>query len=129
MSASAPITTRHGKFSVVQAEVPGHGLVSLGVLLQDSESDSLRLRFRRDMDTLAQDDDLDVLAALADDIDRKASEMGSERLFEYLESTLSGTVRITDREPVMVEDFDRALERLYRKHVQSNVLPFRTHLP
>jgi phage repressor protein C with HTH and peptisase S24 domain len=30
---------------------------------------------------------------------------------------------------VMVEDFDRALNRLYRQHVQSKVLEFRTHLP
>jgi phage repressor protein C with HTH and peptisase S24 domain len=29
----------------------------------------------------------------------------------------------------MVEDFDRALDRLYRKHVRSTVLEFRTHLP
>jgi len=127
--ASAPTTTHQAKYSVVQAEIPGHGLVSIGVLLEDSASDSLRLRFRRDMDTLVQDDDFDVLAGLADDLDRKAAELGSERLFAYLENTLSGAVRITDREPVMVEDFDRALERLYRKHVQSNVLPFRTHLP
>ena len=127
--ASAPTTTHQAKYSVVQAEIPGHGLVSIGVLLEDSASDSLRLRFRRDMDTLVQDDDFDVLAGLAEDLDRKAAELGSERLFAYLENTLSGAVRITDREPVMVEDFDRALERLYRKHVQSNVLPFRTHLP
>ncbi len=29
----------------------------------------------------------------------------------------------------MVEDFSRAVERLYRRHVSSNVLQFRTHLP
>ncbi len=28
-----------------------------------------------------------------------------------------------------MEDFGRALDRLYRKNVQSNVLEFRTHLP
>ena len=55
--------------------------------------------------------------------------MGAEKLFEYLESNLSGAIRITDREEVLVEDFDRALDRLYRKNVPSNVLEFRTHLP
>ncbi len=67
--------------------------------------------------------------ALADDLAGKAREMGAEELFAYLEGTLSGSVRISDRETILVDDFSRALERLYRQHVQSNVLPFKTHLP
>ena len=74
-------------------------------------------------------DELDFFEALADDLSRKADELGSEKLFAYLEDTLSGTLRITDRETVLVEDFDRAVDRLYRKHVASKVLEFRTHLP
>jgi len=128
MPATA-IETRRGAYSIVQADLPGQGLVNLGVLLQDPESDELLVRFRRDLDTLADEEDLEVLAALSDDFSAKAQEMGAERWFEYLESTLSGTVRVTDREPVMVEDFSRALDRLYRRNVQSKVLKFRTHLP
>lgn len=128
MPATA-ISTRRGQFSVVQAELPEHGLVNLGVLLQDPESDRLHLRFRRDMDTLAEEEDLEALEALADDLNAKAAEMGAERLFEYLENTLSGSIRVTDRGAVLVDDFSRTLERLYRQHVQSNVLKFRTHLP
>ena len=30
---------------------------------------------------------------------------------------------------MLVDDFDRTVDRLYRKNVQSNVLEFRTHLP
>ena len=111
----------------MQAELPGQGLVNLGVLLEDPGNDSLHLRFRRDMDTLGEEEDL--FSALGDDVARKAREMGAARLFEYLEDTLSGSIRVTDRGPVLVEDFSRALHRLYRKHVQSNVVPFRTHLP
>jgi hypothetical protein len=122
-----------GRYSVVQAETPRQGLVSLGVLLQESETDSLRLRFRRDLESLApsaiDEEDLDVLQALGDDLARKAQEMGAEKLFDYLESNLSGTLRVTDREEVAVEDFGRALDRLYLENVQSNVLEFRTHLP
>jgi phage repressor protein C with HTH and peptisase S24 domain len=117
-----------GKYSVVEADTPEHGTVKLGILLQDPETDSLRLRFRRDLESLANED-LDVLNALADDLAAKAQELGAEKLFEYLEGTLSGTVRVTDREEVLVSDFDRALNRLYLKNVQSNVLEFRTHLP
>ena len=128
MPATA-IQTRRGAYSIVQAELPGRGLVNLGVLLQDPDSDELLVRFRRDLDTLADEEDLEVLAALGDDFSAKAREMGAGRWFEYLESTLSGTLRITDREPVMVEDFSRALDRLYRRNIHSKVLEFRTHLP
>jgi hypothetical protein len=55
--------------------------------------------------------------------------MGAGKLLHYLESNLSGAVRVTDREEVLVEDFSRTLNRLYLKNIQSNVLPFRTHLP
>lgn len=127
MSATSPAITNLGKYAVVQAEVPGRGVVNLGVLLQDS--DSLRMRFRRDLHLLVDEEDLEVLSALPEDLQRKADEMGVERLFEYLESTLSGAVRVTDRETVLIENLDRAVERLYRQHVQSNVVPFKTHLP
>lgn len=129
MSTSAATQTRLGKYCIVQAETPEQGLVNLGVLLEDPETDSLRLRFRRDLESLAEEEDLDVLGALGDDIAAKAQELGAEKLFEYLESNVSNAIRITDREEVMVDDFGRALDRLYLKNVQSNVLQFRTHLP
>ena len=129
MSATVIANTQLGKYSIVQVELSGQGVVSLGVLLQDSASGSLHLRFRRDMELLAAEEDLEILLALADDLAGKAREMGAEELFAYLEGTLSGSVRISDRETILVDDFSRALERLYRQHVQSNVLPFKTHLP
>ena len=70
-----------------------------------------------------------MLSALGNDLASQASEMGAEKLFEYLEDGLSNTVRITDREPALVDQFDRTLDRLYRRHVPSKVLEFRTHLP
>ena len=122
MSTSAVLQTQTGRYSIVQAELPEHGLVNLGVLLQDPQTDSLHLRFRRDLDSLAGEEDLKVLEALAADLSRKSDELGAEKLFEYLESTLSASIRITDREQVLVEDFSRAVERLYRQHVPSKVL-------
>jgi phage repressor protein C with HTH and peptisase S24 domain len=113
----------------MQAELPGRGLVNLGVLLEDPQSDILHLRFRRDMDSLVDEEDLEVLEGLADDLARKSGELGAGKLFEYLENTLSASVRVTDREQVLVEDFSRELDRLYRRHVPSEVLEFRTHLP
>jgi len=127
--ASAVLATQLGKFSVLQADLPEHGLVNLGVLLQDPRTDVLHLRLRRDLELLVDESEQDVFLALGEDLGRKATELGSEKLFSYLEDTLSGTLRLTDRESVMVEDFDRALDRLYRKHIASKVLEFQTHLP
>ena len=115
---------------MVQAETPDVGLVNIGVLLEDPETDSLALRFRRDLEMLAaEEEDREVLEALADDLAQKADQMGAGRLFEYLESNLSAAIQVTDREEVLVEDFARALDLLYLKNVHSNVLEFRTHLP
>jgi len=122
------IATQTGRYSVLQAELPGQGLVNIGVLLQDPHTDSLHLRLRRDLETLSEEAD-DLLPLLSDDFAAKAREMGSEQFFQYLENTLSNTLRITNRESVLVEDFPRAVNRLYRVHVESNVLQFRTHLP
>lgn len=129
MSPSATLQTRMARYSIVQAELPGQGLVNLGVLLEDPQSDSLHLRFRRDLDSLADEEDLEILESLPGDLNGKAKELGAEKLFEYLERTLSASIRVTDREQVLVVDFSRALDRLYRKHVPSTVLQFRTHLP
>lgn len=128
MSASAIVQTRQGKFCLAQADIPGRGLMNIGVLLEDPEADVLHLRFRRDMETLAEEEDLEVLDALADDLAAKAREIGAAKLLEYLD-TISDSIRITDREAVLVDNYPRALERLYRKNIQSRVLEFRTHLP
>jgi SOS-response transcriptional repressor LexA len=129
MSPSATLETLTGRYSIVQGELPGQGIVNLGVLLQDPQSDALHLRFRRDLDSLAAEEDLELFEALASDLARKSHEMGAEKLFDYLESTLSGSIRITGREQILVGDFSRTLDRLYRQHVLSKVLEFRTHLP
>jgi SOS-response transcriptional repressor LexA len=133
-SSAATFESRLGKYSIVQVETPRHGPVNLGVLLEDPESDSLHVRFRRDLESLVDqedvaEEDLDVLTALAGDLAQKARELGADRLFEYLESTVSNAIRVTDREELPVSDFGRALDRLYLKNVRSNVLEFRTHLP
>ena len=128
MPAIAPTLTHAAKYSLLQAEQPNQGLITLGVLLQDSERDRLHVRIRRDLDTLASED-ADILSGLAGDLSEKAQEMGAERLLAYLEDTLSNTIRVTGREPVIVHNFEWSLNRLFRQHVESNVRRFETHLP
>ena len=69
-------------------------------------------------------------AALADDLAAKgAAKWAPEAVRIFGIERSPNAIRVTDREEVLVEDFDRALDRLYLKNVQSNVLEFRTHLP
>src|ERR1700676_4132360 len=113
MSSDTMLRTQTGRYSIVQAEVPGLGFLNLGVLLEDPQSDALHLRFRRDLDSFASDEDLEVLEALAIDLAGKARELGAGKLLDYLETTLSGSIRLTDREEVLIDDFSRAVDRLY----------------
>src|SRR5205823_5669783 len=121
------------RYSLLQVALPDGGLAPIGVLLQDSGANTVHLRLRRDWEKLASDlatpEDVELLSELSGDLAGKVNEMGSEAFFRHLEDSLSNLIRITDREDVPVEDFDRALNRLYRQHVQSNVVPFQTHLP
>ncbi|MGH9612748.1 MAG: DUF3037 domain-containing protein [Bryobacteraceae bacterium] len=126
----ALVATREGFAAVLEAALPGRGSVNVGVLLADPSSDELYVRLRRDWVSLSDDpEDAELFQALADDLEMKGREMGAEALVGWLEDTLSNTIRISDRRAVIVEDFSRALDRLYRQNVRACVLQFQTHLP
>lgn len=122
------LTTQNAKYMILSVEIPGVGKTNAGVLLEDPSTDRLWVRLRRDWDQLAPDE-AEVLSAIEYDLASKAREMGATQLLEYLEDTLSNAVQVTDRREILVDDFERALARLYREHVQSTVRPFVTHLP
>lgn len=123
------IPTHPARYSLLEVQLPGGDLSPAGVLLEDTGQDHLYVKLRRDWGQIASDEDAEVLEALAGDLADKAVELGADALLRHLEDTLSNTLRISDRRETMVENFDRALERLYRKHVVSTVQQFVTHLP
>jgi SOS-response transcriptional repressor LexA len=112
----------------LELELPGQTGVAAGILLEDPAQDRLYLRLRRDWTRIAPEE-AEVLEALEFDLGSKAAEMGAARLLEVLEDTLSNILRVTERREIVVEDFPRALARLYREHVHSTVHAFVTHLP
>jgi phage repressor protein C with HTH and peptisase S24 domain len=118
-----------GEYSLLMCELPGRGLETIGVLLLDPASDTLYVRLRRDWDTVASEEDAEVLSELEDDLLIKSREQGANALIQQLEDIASCSVRIGDREAVTVRDFERTLADLYREHVPAHVLRFRTHLP
>jgi phage repressor protein C with HTH and peptisase S24 domain len=121
---ASAIATHTGRYAVLTA-----GETPIGILLEDPESNALHARLRRDWGTFADDEGREVLELLEEDILSKARDMGVDRLFSWLEENASNTFQVTDRESVLADDFPRTLNRLYRRHVRSNVAPFQTHLP
>ena len=120
-------TTHAARYSILTVETPGEP-ANAGVLLEDPATDRLHVRVRRDWNQIAPEE-AEVLSVLEANLAAKSAEMGAANLFARLEDTLSNWLRISDRREVMVENFERALARLYREHVHSNVLQFVTHLP
>ena len=120
---------RPGEYSLLVSELPGHGLQTIGVLLLDPASNSLYIRLRRDWQAVGEEEDIEVLAELSGDLELLAQKEGGTAVLERLENEASQSLRVTDREAVTVRDFDRTLGELYREHVPSEVLQFRTHLP
>jgi phage repressor protein C with HTH and peptisase S24 domain len=123
------IAPKQGSYSLIECELPGRGVETLGVLLLDPAGDRLHVRLRRDWEQIASEEDAEVLAELEDDLLAQAREMGGAAVLEFLEEHLSASIRITEREAVTVRDFEKSLDDLYREHVSATVLRFRTHLP
>jgi SOS-response transcriptional repressor LexA len=129
------LETRKAEYVVLRLALPGRAEAKAAVLLLEREADRLACRFREDLESLADPEDADVLAALPEDFARKAEEMGGSRFLEQLEDTLSNALRLSERQRVAVRDTHAALERLFREQVlglarePGEVVPFRTHLP
>jgi phage repressor protein C with HTH and peptisase S24 domain len=128
-----PVATTHrARYSLLTIHLPAQAEAVAGVLLEDPATDQLHVRLRRDWEVFVPEkasEESEVLSALEYDLASKARESGAAALFEYLESTLSNVLGVTDRREIVVEDFERAVGRLYREHVTSNVREFVTHLP
>lgn len=122
------VATYAARFSVLSVELPGGTAQNAGVLLEDPVADRLYVRMRRDWQEIAGEE-AEVFSAIGDELAARSTEMGAARLMEHLEQTLSNAVRISGRREIVVEDFERALSRLYRENVRSSVREFVTHLP
>jgi len=122
------VATQSAQLYLLTLDVPSGPSVNAGVVLLDPTMNALHLRMRRDWRVVAPEE-AEVLEALQDDLETKAAELGGSRLLQHLEATLSNVLLISDPRDVIVENFERALARLYRQHVDARPQPFVTHLP
>jgi len=120
--------TQLARLSILQLEMPGNAPVSAGVLLEDPTNDRLYLRLRRDWDVIAPAE-ATILSELESDLAAKSQDLGAARFLGQLQDTLSNVLTISEPREVLVEDFSRAVPRLYRELVHATVRPFVTHLP
>ncbi len=118
-----------GEYSLLLSDLPKHGVQTIGVLLLDPGTDTLHIRLRRDWQYVGEEEDIEVLAELAEDLELLARQSGGAAVLQRLENEASQSLRVNDREAITVRDFDRTLQELYREHVPAKVLQFRTHLP
>ncbi|HEX3744782.1 MAG TPA: S24 family peptidase [Bryobacteraceae bacterium] len=121
---------RMGTYVLLEAHLPGRPARPIGVYLFDPASGRLWLRMRASYDDLADPDDIEVLQALDEDIRARAAESGAAAYLESLEDSLSGVLRVSERQTVEVDAFSRVADRLFDGHVEKiGVEPFRTHVP
>src|SRR5260370_31729801 len=118
------IATHTGRYAVLTArETP------IGILLEDPEHNALYVRLRRDWAAFADDEERELLELLENDLIAKARDLGADGVLSWLEENGSNMFQVTGRESVLADDFPRTLNRLYRQRVQTNVVPFQTHVP
>ena len=129
MTSGVVLGMSEGRLAVLEAALGAAAPVPVGVLLVDPAADRMYVRLRRDWMRIADAGDAEVLEALAGDLEAKAREMGAAQLLASLTDTLSHTLRISDPERVLVGDFGRAAERLYRQRVPATVERYVTHVP
>jgi SOS-response transcriptional repressor LexA len=135
MSALAFQTARKAQYLVMQVALPGRPKANAGVLLLDPANDSLHVKLRSDWTELAGAEDIEVLEQLQADLESRSRELGAEALLRELEDSLSHSVLVSERASVAVGDFEKALARLYARHVEGEAAtPVReirsgTHLP
>jgi SOS-response transcriptional repressor LexA len=113
---------RRAYWSLLEVAQAGRRPVPYGILLADENTGEWTqlLRDSTCFDEL-DEQELDVLTELAEDLERKAREMGGLRLLESLEDNLSGFFRISDRAPIAYSDASAAASRLFDEHVQQPV--------
>lgn len=121
------LTLREGRYAVLQADIEDRGLTSLGIVLEDPESNRVYIRLRRDWDTLSAEDP--VLPLLEEELKTNAAVMGGERFFAWIEENVSANLRTTDRQTVTAGEFEQTLNRLYASHIHSEVRAYETHVP
>ena len=121
---------RQAVWRLLELAQPGWPVQPLGVVLLDRESDRLHVLLR---EAAAFEDleeqEIDLLDALAQDLESKAGETGGKAVLDSLDG-FSGFLRTGDCAEITCRgSAERTADRLFDEYVDSRVRPFVTHVP
>lgn len=102
---------------VVVAHLPSQSPINLGVLVLDEATDRIHIRFRTDLDGMADPLDLEVIQGLPEMIESMAVEMGALGVLQYLEDRASNAIRLGDRVTIHADNATDAVDHAFAKHV------------
>jgi SOS-response transcriptional repressor LexA len=121
---------RQGVYVLLEAHLPGRPPHNAGVLVIDPASGRGWVRFRSAFGDLADPEDAAALEAMEAHFRQALAENGAEGWLRGLEDSCSNVLRVSERQPVAVDAFTRALDRLFDRHVEPLApAPYQTHLP
>jgi SOS-response transcriptional repressor LexA len=123
-----PIATRPVELRRMEARTLRALGEPCGVIVFDPASGEAAFRLRRDWDDFAGEE-APTLAALAQDLELKYSEMGPREFFSWIDSSLSASLAVDDMRPVAGRSVDTLAQALYRQTVHSTLRRHVTHLP
>jgi hypothetical protein len=103
--------------AVIAAHLPSRDPINLGVLVLDEATNRLHIRFRTDLDGIADPLDLEVIRGLPEMIESMAVEMGALGVLLYLEDCSSNAIRLGDRVTIHADNALDAVEQEFAKHV------------
>jgi hypothetical protein len=103
--------------AVISAHFPSRSPVNLGVLVLDEAANRIHIRFRADLDGIADPEDLEVIQGLPAAIESMAAEMGALGVLLYLEDCASHAIRLSDRFTIHADNAIGAVEREFTMHV------------
>jgi hypothetical protein len=102
-----------GQFLLLQFQRPGGSeLWPAAVLLFDPSNDRLYVRGREDYARIADADDALMLAASVKQLEADADAQGGSAALQWMESTLSNAVRISERITLRVGNIPAKLDAL-----------------
>ena len=100
-------------FILLQFQQPGFEVLwPVAVLLFDPATGKIHVKGRADYSGIADPDDAIVLAETVKQLEVEAAREDGAATLDLLESSLSNSVRITERTAVRVTDFEAALDHL-----------------
>lgn len=107
------------EFVVMRYEAPGKPPVNIGVLLYDArEEGALYIRFP-DVWHGVDRDDVEYLSSLGAYLQDLATDRGPLQLLEWLESTISNILTVSQRTPIVCTDPVATIQQLFHRHVQE----------